>query len=540
MFAGAAREAVFSKPEVIRRIQADFVPVALKAALVNSPPDDEEGRLYHEIGRSKVMPQGICVVNSAGKVLDWVAMFDDDKCVLAFLDHAHKRFGKFPDAKQPVPAERYMKYPSEKLADVADTGKALVIPDRHAKGQACPAKPLVQRGTVVARVFGRALDKDGKPLKDTIRQEHYVEDRFHVPVAMQEVLVRDLAAAGAKRSRISNELARLLVSHAYLGQLDVDPVGAPGGKGTLKQCEFWADKVAANRIRITGKSEAVGEGRMWYHEVQLTWRGLIDLQDKRITRLLLLAEGAEKLKWGDKQKGAPVDVAILPGGHPVDLACKVRYGLIGEPVPADEATDAPTVAVPGFIMVPDQAREQLVEALGPAFMIFQNKVQGDLKLSTAQKDKLRHRLSTTLQGTMQFFQTIQGLPADERERKHAAFRQKAQEELTAFLKQTLKPEHLKRLRQLELQREGPFALGQPEVAQQLQLTDHQKKQVMAVMQELHKAIQPLGRQAESGGDPEKIRPKVLKLRQDHAAKIEALLSESQKKQWQAMLGKRLD
>ena len=44
MFAGAAREAVFSNAAVIRRINADFVPVALKAGLVNNPPDDEEGR----------------------------------------------------------------------------------------------------------------------------------------------------------------------------------------------------------------------------------------------------------------------------------------------------------------------------------------------------------------------------------------------------------------------------------------------------------------------------------------------------------------
>ena len=49
MFAGAVREAVLSNPDVIRRINADFVPVALKAALVNRPPDDEEGLLYREI-----------------------------------------------------------------------------------------------------------------------------------------------------------------------------------------------------------------------------------------------------------------------------------------------------------------------------------------------------------------------------------------------------------------------------------------------------------------------------------------------------------
>ena len=63
---------IFSNVDVIRRVNADFVPVALKAGLINNPPDNDEGRLYREIGRSKILPQGVCVVNSAGKVLDWV------------------------------------------------------------------------------------------------------------------------------------------------------------------------------------------------------------------------------------------------------------------------------------------------------------------------------------------------------------------------------------------------------------------------------------------------------------------------------------
>ena len=57
MFAGAAREAVFSKADVIKRVNADFIPVALKAALVNGPPNDEEGLLYREIERSKPAPR---------------------------------------------------------------------------------------------------------------------------------------------------------------------------------------------------------------------------------------------------------------------------------------------------------------------------------------------------------------------------------------------------------------------------------------------------------------------------------------------------
>ena len=153
-------------------MNADFVPVALKAGLVNNPPNDEEGRLYREIGRSKVLPQGICVINPACKVLAWAAFFDDDRSVVAFLDHCQKRFAEFPDAKKPFPAERYMKFPSEKLVDVEDNGQAPVVVERHSEGKSCPAKPRVPHGTIDARLFGRALNKDGKPVANTLRQEN--------------------------------------------------------------------------------------------------------------------------------------------------------------------------------------------------------------------------------------------------------------------------------------------------------------------------------------------------------------------------------
>jgi hypothetical protein len=327
-------------------VNADFVPVALKAGLVNNPPNDEEGRLYREIGRSKILPQGICVINSASKVLAWAAMFDDDKSVLAFLDHCSQRFAQFPGAQKPFPAERYPKFPSEKGPDVEDNGKASVIVERHAQGKSCPARPRVEHGTIDARLFGRALDKDGKLVADTLRQDHYVEDRFNLPVAMQEALAKALKDAGSDRFRLADNLARLLTSHAFLGELDVNPVvGVNGSKCDLKQCEFWARRVEGAdddpvRVRIEGKSETRGvqsgdQHGPWQHEVKLTWEGSIEMKKDRMSRLLLVARGSEKLERRHVPLELPAQLGVILSfaARAPDLSCGVCYGIMGEPVP---------------------------------------------------------------------------------------------------------------------------------------------------------------------------------------------------------------
>jgi hypothetical protein len=524
VFAGAAREAVFSNPDVIRRANSDFVPIALKAGLVDQPPDNDEGRLYREIARSRPAPQGICVVNSVGKVLDWALMFDDEQSVLAFLDHSLQRFAQFPDAKKPVPAERYTRFPSQKLEDTEDSGKVLPVADHHPDRENCPAKPRLQKGTLIARVYGRALDPEGKPLADTLRQENYVEDRFNVPVTAQESLAKALAAAGTKRFPIQNDLAKLLVSRAFLGQLDVSPFGGvPGSKSEHSKIELWGipDGTVPGRLRIEGTSEASGvrstdgektDRRVWQHRVQLTWDGIIDLNHARISRLLLVARGVEKLKWGIPEWGlkGKADVTLLMAGHAIDLIGGVRYGIIGEPVAANEATD-----------IPDEARQQLVEALGGPFLVFRDKVQKELKLSNDQKQRLLEKLPDHIQQTMRVLEKIKDMKDPEREQEMQPHRQESHQKLAEFLKEALKEEQLSRLRQLELQQAGPFALGRPDMNEELKLTDEQKHQFMTVILELQRKIAPLIQEAQSGGNALEIWPKIMKTVREHKDKIKA-------------------
>ena len=62
------------------------------------------------------------------------------------------------------------------------------------------------------------------------------------------------------------------------------------------------------------------------------------------------------------------------------------------------------------------------------------------------------------------------------------------------------------------------------------------KRFMAIMQELQRQVERLVKQAQSGGNPDEIRPKVEQLRKDHAKKLEAVLTDSQTKQWKDLLG----
>jgi hypothetical protein len=78
------------------------------------------------------------------------------------------------------------------------------------------------------------------------------------------------------------------------------------------------------------------------------------------------------------------------------------------------------------------------------------------------------------------------------------------------------------------------------IGKDLLITDKQRQQFMAVVQDMQKKIEPLIKDAQSGGDPQEIRPKIMKIRKEHEGKLVALLTDAQKKQWKEMLGKPLE
>ena len=171
-----------------------------------------------------------------------------------------------------------------------------------------------------------------------------MEARFQIPVAVQRQLSVAANAAAGQRFALPNSVARALVAPAYLGQLDVDPLGrVPGSRNDHRDWQFTGkeietDDTASIRLQIAGMSKVEGgaseagrrrDGRQWEHRVTLRWQGYVDLKSGQIVDLTMLAEGTEELHWGNARlrSTTEADIRHLMAGHSIDLECDVLYGM---------------------------------------------------------------------------------------------------------------------------------------------------------------------------------------------------------------------
>jgi hypothetical protein len=214
------------------------------------------------------------------------------------------------------------------------------------------------------------------------------------------------------------------------------------------------------------------------------------------------------------------------------LRIRLRVELLALAVAAGWGSFFPCAAV---AQVPEENRKQLVEALGAPFIVFREKVLDELKVSDDQRDKLMQLAMEQIMQTGPFLESLTET-GPEREKKLEEHRRITREKLAKNLKEVLQSEQLNRLRQVTLQQEGSFALGRDDVRKDLKITQEQLRQFMIISQDLQRQVEALVKQAQSGGKPEEIRPKIEQLRKDHGKKLEAVLTDAQKKQWKEQLG----
>jgi len=164
-------------------------------------------------------------------------------------------------------------------------------------------------------------------------------------------------------------------------------------------------------------------------------------------------------------------------------------------------------------------------------------VQEELKLTDDQKAKVKefaHKLHTEREAA---FKKLEGLKGDELHKAvHELFKQH-HEEVAKFAADTLKPDQVKRYKEIRRQVHGVFAFHDPEVQEALKLSDSQKAQIKTISEDTAKEIHTLLHEA--GHDQAKhheAEVKAHELRKESLQKALAVLNDSQKKEWQELTG----
>ncbi|MEM9018278.1 MAG: hypothetical protein AAGC68_14790 [Verrucomicrobiota bacterium] len=328
-----------------------FIPVAIKAGLVQRPPSGPERALYEELRRTQPAPQGMAVMNSSGNVLAWSLMFQNDVSVIRFFEHSVRRFEESPDAASQPIAERFHQYPDRQLPDLPASPLIAELSLSEEDSHSVPQGFQSGEGALPGRVVGRALDSEGEPILVGVRsQETYVEDRFEISPESLKSFVEAIQSSNVREAiPIPAPFSRELVASAYLGMLDVAPLGgkAIGGEILQEEIQLWARRLEPSdgiqAIQIWGHSRCEGKAspfdpirnvRDWHNRVHLSWTGQATLEGETLITLVALGNGEETLHWNHGAASSPsegkasrTNVANLPAGRPIQLSGPVRFGI---------------------------------------------------------------------------------------------------------------------------------------------------------------------------------------------------------------------
>jgi hypothetical protein len=191
-------------------------------------------------------------------------------------------------------------------------------------------------------------------------------------------------------------------------------------------------------------------------------------------------------------------------------------------------------AAPSFAQGQGQGRRGGRGFGGPTGLLRMPEVQKELKMEQAQID-LVNALQTP-QGNRQDFQN---LSQDERRARFAQMRAEQEKKVAEILNK----DQMARLKQLEIQQAGVRALNEQAVADQLKLSADQKSKIQKINDEERASMQQIfqGFRGNNGQQPSQEErqaafQKMQELRTANETKITAVLTDAQKKQFEAMQG----
>jgi len=169
---------------------------------------------------------------------------------------------------------------------------------------------------------------------------------------------------------------------------------------------------------------------------------------------------------------------------------------------------------------------------GVATLLLNESVQKELKIESEQATKVKDAVQKVQDAHKDEFAKLRDLGQEERATKARELNQTVTTEVLAGVADILKPEQIKRLKEIELQQAGARAYARPDVQKALNLTDEQKEKLKTITEESAKQR----RELTQGGNAQGNREKLTALGKDTGEKVQAVLTDEQKKTWKDLTG----
>jgi hypothetical protein len=163
-------------------------------------------------------------------------------------------------------------------------------------------------------------------------------------------------------------------------------------------------------------------------------------------------------------------------------------------------------------------------------------VQQELNLDNEQVGKAKAAVDKIREKHSDDRAKLQDLSQEERREKSRAINQAVSEETMKAVEDVLKPEQIKRFKQIELQRRGAEAFTEPEVQKALKLTGEQKEKIKTIAADAAQERRELFQGGGANRGSEEAQKKMTALRKATVEKVSAVLTDDQKQTWKEMIG----
>ncbi len=176
---------------------------------------------------------------------------------------------------------------------------------------------------------------------------------------------------------------------------------------------------------------------------------------------------------------------------------------------------------------------------GLAGLLQNESVQKELKIDKDQAGKVAEAVKQVRDAHRDDFAKLRDASQEERRAKMQELTRTVSEETLKAVGTILKPEQVKRLKQIEIQQAGVNAFLRSDVQKALNLTDEQKQKIKAIAEESAQETRALfgGRgQGGQGGQRGVDREKITAMRKQAMDKAAAVLTDDQKKTWKDLTG----